>query len=201
MLFRQVTLQGVADGRIKRAFRRWKRPTVKAGGTLKTRAGLLGIDSVERIAESSITERSATAAGFQSRAALLAELEGRAGELYEIRFHRIGDDPRIALRKNARLSTADIVDLQQRLARLDAHSSRGPWTMQVLRLIEKHPERRAVELAQLMDYDKSSFKTNVRKLKNLGLTESLDVGYRLSPRGRALLKATAGTTRQRGTST
>ena len=32
------------------------------------------------------------------------------------------------------------------------------------------------------------FKQNVRKLKTLGLTESLEVGYRLSPRGMALLE-------------
>jgi hypothetical protein len=31
------------------------------------------------------------------------------------------------------------------------------------------------------------FKADVRKLKELGLTESLEVGYRLSPRGRAVL--------------
>jgi hypothetical protein len=31
---------------------------------------------------------------------------------------------------------------------------------------------------------KQRFKTNVRKLKELGLTESLEVGYRLSPRGK-----------------
>lgn len=189
MLFRQATLQGIADGRISRAFRRWKRPSVKAGGTLKTQAGLLSIDSVERIAESAITARSAKQAGFDSRDALLEELAGRDGDLYEIRFHRLGDDPRIALRNNARLSADDIAEIQKRLARLDAASSRGPWTMQVLRLIDKHPERRAVELAHLVDDDKPSFKINVRKLKNLGLTESLDIGYRLSPRGRAFLKS------------
>jgi ribosomal protein S19E (S16A) len=33
----------------------------------------------------------------------------------------------------------------------------------------------------------------VRKLKELGLTESLEVGYRLSPRGRALLDREPGT--------
>ena len=33
------------------------------------------------------------------------------------------------------------------------------------------------------------FKTDVRKLKELGLTESLEVGYRLSPRGEAVLRA------------
>ena len=189
MLFRQATLQQIAAGKVKVAYRRWKRPSVKAGGTLKAGAGLLSIDSVKVIRETAITEASAKHAGFATRAALLAELEGRDGELYEIRFRRIGDDPRIALRSSARLSAADIAELRKRLDRLDAHSSRGPWTLQVLRLIDKHPERRAVELAQLMGYDKPSFKINVRKLKNLGLTESLDIGYRLSPRGRALLKS------------
>lgn len=33
-----------------------------------------------------------------------------------------------------------------------------------------------------------SIKRDVRKLKALGLTESLEVGYRLSPRGRAYLE-------------
>jgi len=32
------------------------------------------------------------------------------------------------------------------------------------------------------------FKTDVRKLKNLGLTISLPVGYRLSPRGEAYVR-------------
>jgi len=199
MLFRQATLQGIADGRIQRAYRRWRRPTVKAGGNLKTRAGLLSIESVERIADSAITERSAKQAGAESRAALLEELNGRDGELYEIRFRRIGDDPRIALRNSARLSVYDVAELHKRLARLDAASSRGPWTMQVLQLIEKHPERRAVDLAHLVDYDKPSFKINVRKLKNLGLTESLEVGYRLSPRGRAFLRTTSVESRTRRT--
>jgi len=189
MLFRQATLKGIAAGEITRAFRRWKRATVKAGGTLKTRAGLLSIDTVDIIDESAITTRSAKQAGFESRDALLAELEAWDGDLYEIRFRRIGDDPRIALRTNSKLSADDIAALQKRLDRLDAASSRGPWTMQVLQLIEKNPERRAVELAQLMGYDKPSFKINVRKLKNMGVTESLEIGYRISPRGRAFLKS------------
>lgn len=197
MLFRQATLTGIAAGEITRAFRRWKRPTVKAGGTLKTRAGLLAIDSVEHIDESTITTRSAKQAGFESRNALLTELAAWDGDLYEIRFRRIGEDPRIALRTNSSLTSEDVAGLQKRLARLDAASSRGPWTMQVLRLIEKHPERRAVELAQLMGYDKPAFKINVRKLKNMGLTESLEIGYRLSPRGRAFLKSCGRAGRRR----
>ena len=43
--------------------------------------------------------------------------------------------------------------------------------------------------------DRPAFKLNVRKLKALGLTESLEVGYRLSPRGAAFLAAADRTNR------
>ena len=46
---------------------------------------------------------------------------------------------------------------------------------------------RAGDLAEALGRDRASFKLDVRKLKELGLTESLEVGYRLSPRGRAVL--------------
>jgi hypothetical protein len=36
------------------------------------------------------------------------------------------------------------------------------------------------------------FKRRVRQLKELGLTESLEVGYRLSPRGRTVLARLVG---------
>ena len=36
--------------------------------------------------------------------------------------------------------------------------------------------------------DHDAFKRDVRKLKELGLTESLEVGYRIAPRGRTVLK-------------
>jgi hypothetical protein len=57
----------------------------------------------------------------------------------------------------------------------------------VLELIAANPERRAGELAAEMGRERLPFKADVRKLKALGLTESLPIGYRLSPRGRALL--------------
>jgi hypothetical protein len=46
----------------------------------------------------------------------------------------------------------------------------------------------AATLAEELGQEKLVFKRNVRKLKELGLTESLEIGYRLSARGRALLK-------------
>ncbi|HJW62866.1 MAG TPA: hypothetical protein VJ849_05160, partial [Actinomycetes bacterium] len=55
------------------------------------------------------------------------------------------------------------------------------------RLIGDQPGVRAGDLAGQRGRERHPFKTDVRKLKELGLTESLEVGYRLSPRGRALL--------------
>jgi hypothetical protein len=40
----------------------------------------------------------------------------------------------------------------------------------------------------MVGQEKMVFKLNVRKLKALGLTESLEIGYRLSPRGQILLR-------------
>jgi hypothetical protein len=43
MLLRATTLAGIADGTIRVAFRRWRRPTVRTGGTLLTKAGQVRI--------------------------------------------------------------------------------------------------------------------------------------------------------------
>jgi DNA-binding HxlR family transcriptional regulator len=75
-----------------------------------------------------------------------------------------------------------------RLARLDAASRRGPWTAAVLGLIGRRPAVRAAELAADLGIATEVLKRDVRKLKELGLTESLNPGYRLSPRGEAVLK-------------
>ncbi len=191
MLFRQQFWAGLADGSVTLAFRRWKRPTVKAGGRQTTPAGVLAIDEVELIDEGAITEADAQRSGFADRAALLDELAGRDGELYRIAFHRAGDDPRIALREQAALTEDDSAELARRLARLDRASPHGPWTEAVLRLIAERPAVRAGDLAESLGRERLAFKTDVRKLKALGLTESLGVGYRLSPRGKAWLERSA----------
>lgn len=64
--------------------------------------------------------------------------------------------------------------------------------MATLQSIADRPATRAAELAAETGRPKAKFKTDVRKLKELGLTESLDIGYRLSPRGRAFLAKRAG---------
>lgn len=192
VLFKRETLDRIAAGTVTIAFRRWKRPTVKEGGTLVTAAGLLSIDSVEEFDEENITLLDARLAGFASRELLLRRLAAaRDGTLYRIRFSIAGPDPRIALRTQKRLSPGEIEQLSARLAQLDDRAADGPWTTKVLRLVQSHPARRAQELADRSGHEKNWLKHNVRKLKNLGLTESLKIGYRVSPRGKAYLAALA----------
>ncbi len=57
----------------------------------------------------------------------------------------------------------------------------------MLELIADQPATLAADLAAQVGREKLPFKRDVRKLKELGLTESLPTGYRLSPRGRAFL--------------
>jgi hypothetical protein len=179
---------GIADGSITLAFRRWKRPTVKQGGTLTTPVGVLGIDEVSVLdSVRAIGDADAHRAGFDDRAELLTFLAKRSDPLYRVRFHLAGADPRIALREAADLTEDDRAAIATRLARLDRASPHGPWTDDVLRLIAAQPGVRAGDLAASLGREREPFKVDVRKLKALGLTESLEVGYRLSPRGRAWL--------------
>lgn len=188
MLFPQRFWSGLADGSVDLAFRRWRRAGVKAGGTQLTPAGLLAIDAVDVVDVGDISEDDARRAGHRDRAELLAELSRHPdGTLYRIAFHHAGADPRVALREDPDVSEHDLARIRARLTRLDRASSHGPWTEAVLRLIAAHPAVRAGDLAASLGRETQPFKTDVRKLKQLGLTESLDVGYRLSPRGRAVL--------------
>lgn len=191
MLFPKRVWDGLVDGSVTVAFRYWKRATVKAGGTQMTPVGVLAIDAVERVAMRAITPADALAAGYATRAALLADLARyrRPGTaLYRIAFHHAGEDPRRALREDEHVSARELQEIGARLARLDRSSRHGPWTRAVLVLIRDNPATLAADLAKVRGRETLHFKADVRKLKTLGLTESLRVGYRLSPRGRAVLQ-------------
>lgn len=182
MLIRPETFEAIEAGTIDTQFRRWTRPTVKAGGRLTNEWGVLAIDAVEPIELGDVTDDDLRRAGFAS----LAELEAILvpdGQLYRVRLHYAGEDPRIALRQ-ALPNEAELSALAKKLAKLDGTE---PWTVATLSLIEEFPEKRAASLAKRMGMDQLPFKVRVRKLKGLGLTESLEIGYRLSPRGAALL--------------
>jgi DNA-binding transcriptional ArsR family regulator len=187
MLIAQQTLRQIVDGEVTLAFRRWKRPSVKAGGRLRTSVGELRIVSVQRVAEHEIGEEDARRAGAASREELVKRwARKQEGDIYRIELAYAGPDPRVALRADAKLSAADVAAIA---ARLDALDRRGPWTRATLSLIEQQPETLAAELAEQVGRPRLAFKADVRKLKELGLTESRRPGYRLSPRGRAFLAA------------
>ena len=184
MLITADDFEAIASGRVDTAFRRWIRPTVKAGGTLTTSAGVLAIDAVDVVALNGVTAEDLKRAGFDARDSLDTMLGDRKGTLYRIRLRYVGDDPRAALREKADLSDADAEAMGQTLGRMDGTT---PWVERTLRLIGELPGHSAQELAETLGLDKVKFKGNVRRLKALGLTESLDVGYRLSARGQAWL--------------
>ena len=189
MIFRQRFLEGIRDGTVTLAFRRWRRPSVRSGGTLLTAAGQLSITSVDEVALTRISEADARGAGYSSRDALLAELQARdQGKVYRIELGALRVDPRVALRQSASLSARECDEIARRLRRLDERSTQGPWTRQTLDLIRSRPGVRAGDLCRVVGLELQPFKLNVRKLKTLGLTESLEVGYRLSPRGTSLMR-------------
>jgi hypothetical protein len=184
VLIRRPVLDAIAAGTVTCLFRRWDRPRVRVGGSQRTAVGVLEFTSVDPVDEAGLTEADAAAAGFADLAGLERAQRGE-GQLYRIGVRLAGPDPRVALRAKRRLSRADRADLDARLARMDRSSPHGPWTAAVLALIAANPGVRAPDLAARMGRETLPFKRDVRKLKELGLTESLEVGYRLSPRGRA----------------
>ena len=125
MLLDNPTLEGIVAGRIRVVFRTWRRPTVKTGGTLRTRGGVLSIESVEHITTRQITAEDVRLAGFDDRKELLRCMEGREGDLYRIRVRLAGEDPRIALRKKV-LDATERAVVEKRLLRMDTASDDQP---------------------------------------------------------------------------
>ncbi|MEI5103726.1 hypothetical protein RB200_41185 [Streptomyces sp. PmtG] len=193
LLFKRDVLENIAPGRVDLAFRSWRRPGVRPGTRLRTEVGVLEIGEVTEVARADVSERDARRAGFADRAALLAgQRPGGDRRLYRIGVRVVGEDPRARLRENTALTAAELDDAVALLQGIDARSRRGPWTLGVLALIHDHPGTRAAELAALVNRETPRFKADVRTLKEHGLTESLAVGYRLSPRGRLVFERLGG---------
>ena len=194
MLFAQRFWEPVARGEVTVTFRRWKRRQVIAGHRYRTGHRIVGrmiieVDDVREVDPARIGKADARRAGFPDAETLVAQLRGDDDlPVYRIAFHVVDEpDPRSVLAASAELTTADRDAIQTRLDRLDRASRTGPWTRAVLEVIAAQPATRAADLAVGFGRETQPFKNDVRKLKNLGLTESLEVGYRLSPRGRAFL--------------
>jgi hypothetical protein len=187
--FEQRLRDGIHSGVIVLAFRRWRRSQVAPGRCYRTGIDMVEVESVDVVEPSSVDAAQAREAGYASVGELLADLRGDpALPVYRIRLRRIdGPDPRDELARAAGLTDADVVAITARLAGMDRSSSRGPWTGAVLALIADRPGIVSAVLAEAMGWERQDFKLHVRRLKELGLTLSLDVGYRLSPRGESYL--------------
>lgn len=188
MQFTKDAVPGIVDGTITVTFRGWTRAQAKVGGRYRTWGQLIEVDDVRFVDATDITDEEARLAGEASAAAVLARLgDGATRPIWRVQFRFIGQDDRIVRRNDAELDDGRRAAIQARLDRLDQAGKNGPWTTKTLRLIATYPGVVSTALARRLDYDRPAFKINVRKLKELGLTQSLEIGYRLSPLGEAFV--------------
>ena len=184
MMFNAPTVDGLVDGRVHCTFRRWNAARARVGSRFTTRGVVIEVTSVERVLESELTDADAVEAGFDSLqgAAALDQRQGQRRRLYRIGIALAGPDPRIALRASDQLTDTEIAALTAKLDRMD-RAADEPWTWRTLRRSATDPGVVSTELAAEVGQDRAYFKLRVRRLKALGLTESLEIGYLLSPRG------------------
>ncbi|WP_114749717.1 ASCH domain-containing protein [Pleomorphovibrio marinus] len=188
MLFKKAHLQGIKSGSISLAFRKWKKASIKKGTLLKTSLGLVEIVDITTIEEKELSRDDAMKAGFESKEPLLKSLgPNHVGIIFKIQVRYHSADPRIELREQT-LTDEKLVELKEKLARLDKYSRRGNWTGKILHAINDNPHVHAIGIARLTGFEKEWLKPSIRKLKNLGLTISHDVGYELSPLGREFVE-------------
>jgi hypothetical protein len=190
MLFTADAWPGLADGSITLTFRTWKRPQAKTGGRYRVAGMLLEATDVREVRSGDITDAEAVRAGALDASSLLARMKIVDGEqmVWRVELRYLGADDRAERRSDDLLDPDQVAEVKARLDRMDRRSGTA-WTQQTLRLIERYPGIVSTALARQVGKERMQFKTDVRKLKELGLTESLEVGYRLSPRGEAVLRS------------
>jgi hypothetical protein len=188
VLLNRDTAEGIANGTITLVLRRWDAPRAKPGGTQRTVAGTVRVDDVAEYPGSyRVIAAQARAAGYPDAKTAQKELDRRpAKHTYLIAVSYLAPDERPELAADDRLSDADVDAITARLDRWDAATA--PWTRRYLEMIGANEAVRAPDLAARVGLEVPRFKRRVRQLKGLGLTISLDVGYRLSPRGQAYIR-------------
>src|SRR5688572_30954978 len=116
MLFRRDILQGIAEGRVTLAFRRWRRAPPADGSSLRSPVGVLRLDRVTVVDESGITPEDVRRTGM-SPDDLRASIAGE-GTLLRIEIRVAGDDPRIALRERSEEHTSELQSQSNLVCRL-----------------------------------------------------------------------------------
>lgn len=184
MQFTTRNSDAIRAGRVTLTFRNWRRPHAKVGNVYRLRPhGAIRVTEVSQVRISAIAEEDARRAGFADFRALAAFLKtGHDAEVTRVGFELADEQD---LRRPPDLGLEDVLG---RLAATDRRSA-TPWTGAVLTLIATHPGRRAGDLAPTLGWELPKFKANVRKLKALGLTKSLEVGYRLTDLGERAVAA------------
>lgn len=120
MLFRRHILEGIARGEVTLAFRRWKRPTVKAGGSVRTTLGVVQIGAVDQVPLGAVSERDANASGMSSLSDLREMLGPDDGTpVYRIELRGIEPDGRVSLGEAADMSDAEWREIERRFERWD----------------------------------------------------------------------------------
>lgn len=193
LLFQKRFQAGIVDGTVTLTVRLWDKPHVKVGGRYRVHPiGVVEVDAVSRVPFAALAETDAHRAGFASLAELTEYARPVArGPLtpqtlvFKVEFRHGGDGDRVPIALDAKLTAEEVAALCKRLARFDA---KKPWVRETLKLISRRPKVAASKLAASIGRPTEPFKIDVRKLKKLGLTESFEVGYALSPRGRAFMK-------------
>lgn len=179
MIFRKEILSKIEKGEVSIAFRQWKKLSITEGKTLKTSVGLILFKKITVVKLDALTKSDAIKAGLDSLEALVKDLSGE-GTIYKITFSLTGPDPRLKLREEKSFSADDKEALLKKL--------KPTWVLPVLTYLSKNEGTPSKVMADELGYEQMKLKLNVRKLKNLGLTISLGTGYKLSPRGKVVLK-------------
>lgn len=161
MLIKREILEKIRSGEITLQFRRWRRRTVKPGGTLKTAVGVLAIGAITPTEPDHVTDGDARRAGFRDASEFRRWLETmKAGQLDRIELSYLGDDPRAKLRGDDELTDSELEAVAAKLDAMDRRSGDRSWTADAMELIDRHPGRRAEELAREAGQAKLPFKAH-----------------------------------------
>ncbi len=186
MQFTKPYKEAIVAGKVTTSFRRWKKPQVKVGGEYNIPPyGAIRVTNMTMLALQDASRKAIRDSGSTSIDELSKLLRCTpADTVYQVKFTYLGKDAVNQPDRSVELTAEEIENLTRKVDRFDRET---PWAWQTLRLIANRPGTRAGDLAPEVNQELTVFKRNVRKLKALGLTESLEVGYQLSDRGRLLL--------------
>ncbi|MFC7340328.1 hypothetical protein [Saccharopolyspora griseoalba] len=186
-MFSDRVARAVAAGEVTEAYRRAPRRPAEPGDRVRTVAGLVGITEVTEVDPGRVSDEQARCAGFNSAAGLRSSLAKHGtGPVFRLRLVPAGPGepppPEPVVLDDGRRRV-----IEARLARLDADSPRGPWTADLLGRLSAGPVR-AAELAAQHQRPVSRCKSQLWRLRELGLVESVAAGMRLTGLGVAYVR-------------